>query len=126
MAVGGQPVWCSPQRRLLIAFANSYRWHLPRTSAQGEDLLVLIGQFDVDPNRGLSLLIEAWTAQPENPAFSRLLPLFRCAAAGATRGGFFPRLASRSLAPRNTESPGLRSPFPHQARGRRADAGLAL
>lgn len=48
---------------------------------------MLIGTFDLDPNRGLSLLLDAWTAQPDNEAFLELLPLFRCERRGGTVGG---------------------------------------
>jgi hypothetical protein len=46
----------------------------------------LIGFFDLDPNRALSVVLDAFTAQPGNDAFLALMPAFRCDHAGVGWG----------------------------------------
>lgn len=42
------------------------------------DVLALIGFFDLDPNRVVSVLLGAWAEQAHNEAFLQLLAEFKC------------------------------------------------
>lgn len=44
---------------------------------QAQDILALIGYFDLDPNRVVSAILSAWAEQPDSPHFMELLPHFK-------------------------------------------------
>lgn len=64
------------------------------------EMKALIGYFDLDPNRCFSLVLDAFSQQPGNDAFMRLMPAFSSEALGQLLGFHFFRCREDAAAQR--------------------------
>ncbi|KAL4451471.1 hypothetical protein ABPG75_007133 [Micractinium tetrahymenae] len=73
------------------------------------EMKALIGYFDLDPNRCFSVLLDAFSEQPGNDAFLRLMPAFSSEAQGQMLGFHFFRCREDAAAqrPATPAPPGL-------------------
>lgn len=75
-------VACSGSTLYLVdPVSRQFAWYLQAKEIQAE-----IGFFDLDPNRVVALILEAYAAQPGAAAFQRLLELFTREAVTQTLG----------------------------------------